>query len=249
MRADPAGASPRVPTRAVFFDVDFTLIYPGPAFQGVGYRDFCATHGVEVEPAAFERAVASASRLLEPQADGGVYNPEIFVLYTRRIIEGMGGSGPGVERAARDIYDQWSACHHFEMYEEVPEVLRALHGAGLKIGLISNTQRSLTTFQTHFALEGLFHVTLSSFDHGYMKPHPSIFETALRHVSARPDEAVMVGDSLPADIEGARRLGMRAVLVARSGAAPGCPADVPVIQSLRELPPLVLDSDRGQTPV
>jgi FMN phosphatase YigB (HAD superfamily) len=59
----------------------------------------------------------------------------------------------------------------------------------------------------------------------------------------------MVGDSLPADIEGARRLGMRAVLVARSGAAPGCPADVPVIQSLRELPPLVLDSDRGQTPV
>ena len=37
-------------TRAVFFDVDFTLIYPGPAFQGGGYRDFCARHGVEVDP-------------------------------------------------------------------------------------------------------------------------------------------------------------------------------------------------------
>jgi len=193
-----------------------------------------------VDPLAFEHAVAAASRLLEPQqGKGGVYDSEIFVQYTQRIIEGMGGSGAGVERAARDIYDEWSACHHFFLYEEVPDVLRALHASGLKIGLISNTQRSLTAFQTHFSLEGLFDVTLSSFDHGYMKPHPSIFETALRLVAAKPDEAVMVGDSLPADIEGARRLGMRAVLVSRSGPSPACPADVPVIQSLRELPPLL----------
>jgi putative hydrolase of the HAD superfamily len=230
---------PRLPTRAVFFDVDFTLIYPGPAFQGTGYRDFCAQHGVDVDPLTFERAVASASSLLALHSEGGAYDPEVFVQYTQRIIEGMGGLGPGVERAARDIYDQWAACHHFEMYEEVPEVLRALHATGLKIGLISNTQRSLTTFQTHFALEGLFHVTLSSFDHGYMKPHPSIFESALQRAKVTPNEAVMVGDSVPADVEGARRLGMRAVLVSRSGQQPACPDDVPVIRSLRELPPLL----------
>ena len=41
-----------------------------------------------------------------------------------RIIEAMGGTGAGVERAARDIYDEWAACHHFEMYEDVPDVLR-----------------------------------------------------------------------------------------------------------------------------
>jgi len=226
-------------TRAVFFDVDFTLIYPGPAFQGSGYRDFCAQHGVHVDSLGFDRAVAAASSLLSAQGD--VYDPEIFIQYTRRIIEGMGGVGPGVELAARDIYDQWAACHHFEMYEDVPEVLRALHAAGVKIGLISNTQRSLTSFQTHFALEGLFAVTLSSFDHGYMKPHRSIFETALRLVAAEPHEAVMVGDSLPHDIEGARRLGMRAILVSRSasGDIQACPEDVPVIRSLRELPALL----------
>ncbi len=127
------------------------------------------------------------------------------------------------------------------MYEDVPEVLRLLHASGLKIGLISNTQRSLTAFQSHFALEGLFAAAVSSFDHGYMKPHRSIFEAALRQVAAEPHEAVMVGDSLPADIEGALGLGMRAVLVSRSGAghARGCPDEVPVIQSLRELPALL----------
>jgi HAD superfamily hydrolase (TIGR01662 family) len=224
-------------TRAVFFDVDFTLIYPGPVFQGIGYQEFCKAHGVDVDPRAFDRAVVEASSLLAPTGD--VYDPEIFIQYTKRIIEGMGGAGDGVERAARDIYDEWSACHHFEMYEDVPGVLRELHAAGVKIGLISNTQRSMTAFETHFALEGLFSVAISSYDHGYMKPHPSIFERALQQVSAKPHEAVMVGDSVAHDIEGALRLGMRAVLVARSPHVPHRPDDVPMIRSLRELPALL----------
>ena len=159
-----------------------------------------------------------------------------------RIIEHMGGAGSGVERAARRIYDEWSSCHHFEMYEDVPDVLRGLHASGLKIGLISNTQRSLTAFQTHFALEGIFSAAISSYDHGYMKPHRSIFEAALRLVGVSPHESVMVGDSVPADIAGARGMGMRAVLVSRSGHSAhhaSCPSDVPRITSLRELPDLL----------
>jgi len=224
-------------TRAVFFDVDFTLIYPGPTFQGTGYRDFCARHGVVVDPAAFDAAVVSASSLLED--DSWVFDPDLFIRYTRRIIEAMGGSGPAVDVAARDIYDEWSACQHFFMYDEVPDVLRQLRAAGLRIGLISNTQRCLASFQSHFELEGLFDATLSSFDHGYMKPHPSIFEAALRQLDVVPEQAMMVGDSLLHDIEGARRMGMRAVLVSRSGRDQGCPPDVPIIRSLRELPALL----------
>jgi putative hydrolase of the HAD superfamily len=232
-----SGIVPRQRPRAVFFDVDFTLIHPGPMFQGIGYRDFCLRYGVVVDPGAFDRAVLAASSMLD--AEGGVYDPTVFIRYTRRIIEEMGGSGPLVEDAARDIYREWAACQHFVLYDDVPDVLRALHASGVKIGLISNTQRCLTSFQTHFALEGLFTVTISSSDHGYMKPHRSIFEAALRQVQAEPHEALMVGDSLEQDIAGARRLGMRAVLVSRSGPREGCPADVPVIQSLRELPDLL----------
>jgi len=223
--------------RAVFFDVDFTLIHPGPTFQGSGYRDFCARHGIEVDPDTFDRAVAEASSLLHAPLE--IYDPEIFVRYTSRIIEGMGGRGPGVESASRDIYDEWAVCHHFDLYEDVPDVLRSIHAAGVRIGLISNTQRCLTSFQQHFALDGLFSVTLSSSEHGYMKPHPSIFEAALRKAGVSPAESVMVGDSLAHDIEGARRIGMRGVLVARSRVPDPLPADIPVIRSLRELPSLL----------
>ena len=220
-------------TKAVFFDVDFTLIHPGPAFQGHGYAEACARHGVAVDPLSFDAAVARASALLD--ARGGVYDPEVFIGYTLRIIEAMGGTGPGADAAARDLYAAWSACHHFTMYEEVPEVLRVLRTDGYTIGLISNTQRSLVTFEQHFGLDGLFDVAISSSDHGYMKPHPSIFEEGLRRAGVTAPEAVMVGDSVPHDIQGALALGMRGILVARSGLSKGAPAEVPVIHSLREL--------------
>ena len=224
-------------TRAVFFDVDFTLIYPGPRFQASGYQEFCARYGIAVDPAAFDRAVADAANGLDAHDD--IYDAQLYVDYTRRIIEGMGGRGPAVETAAREIYDEWAACHHFAMYDDVPGVLRTIHAAGIKIGLISNSHRCLSSFQTHFELEGLFDVALSSVEHGYMKPHRSIFEAALRAVEVAPGDAVMVGDSLTHDVDGARRLGMRGVLVDRSRTVVAPPPDVPVIQSLRELPPLL----------
>jgi putative hydrolase of the HAD superfamily len=220
-------------TRAVFFDVDFTLIYPGPAFLGSGYAEACARHGVIVDPLRFADAVTSASSALH--VEGSAYDPAVFIDYTCRIIEAMGGTGAGVPAAARDLYDAWPSCRHFTLYEEVPDVLRELHAAGYTIGLISNTQRSLAEFERHFALEGLFSVAISSSEHGYMKPHPSIFEEGLRRARVPAGEAVMVGDSVAHDIEGARRLGMRGVLVARSGLSRGAPADVPVIHTLREL--------------
>ena len=36
----------------------------------------------------------------------------------------MGGSGPNVDACSKEIYDEWAACHHFEMYDDVPAVLR-----------------------------------------------------------------------------------------------------------------------------
>ncbi len=77
-------------TKAVFFDVDFTLIYPGPTFRGEGYREFCARHGIEVDASTFSAAVAGAAPLLDGPEDAP-YTDEIFIVYTRRIIEGMGG--------------------------------------------------------------------------------------------------------------------------------------------------------------
>jgi putative hydrolase of the HAD superfamily len=226
-------------TRAVLFDVDFTLIEPGPMFRAEGYRSFCARYGMQVDAARFDGAVASAAALLDDIGEK-LYEAEIFIAYTRHIIEQMGGAGPEVDRCAREIYDEWGSCGHFELYAEVPGVLRELAGRGLRIGLISNSHRCLESFQSHFELRGLIDATVSSVDHGFMKPHPAIFAEALQRLDARPADALMVGDSVRHDVEGALDAGLRAVLVHRSPVPHQRAAElesrgVPVLRSLSEL--------------
>jgi HAD superfamily hydrolase (TIGR01509 family) len=217
----------------VFFDVDFTLIYPGPAFQGVGYRRFCAAHGIAVDEERFDGAVRAALADLEDA--GHHYHDDIFIRYTRRIIEGMGGAGGDDElnACAREIYVEWAACHHFHLYDDVADVLKALSAGGVKIGLISNSHRSLDEFRAHFNLDGVV-AAVSSAEHGFMKPHPSIFHAALDQAGVQAETSMMVGDSLAHDVAGARQVGMRPVLLYR---APGEPpaVDVPVIRTLSEL--------------
>jgi FMN phosphatase YigB (HAD superfamily) len=79
-----------------------------------------------------------------------------------------------------------------------------------------------------------------SCDLGYMKPHPRIFEHALEHLGIAPGDAVMVGDSIRADVVGSQALGMTAIwrrhLEARDqidGAKPDF-----VVDDLREIPSL-----------
>jgi len=226
-------------TRAILFDVDFTLIAPGPMFRAEGYHSFCERYGMKVNAARFDAAVASAAAVLEGP-DDTPYDAELFVAYTRHIIEQMGGAGPNIDACAREIYGEWAACRHFELYDEVPAVLRELAEAGLRIGLISNSHRCLDSFQSHFELRGLVDATLSSPDHGFMKPHPSIFAEALCRLGVTASDALMVGDSVRDDVEGAQRAGMRAALVHRSDtphprARELAARGVPVIRSLREL--------------
>ncbi len=233
------------PLRAVLFDVDFTLIYPGPTFQGEGYRAFCSKHGIgNCDPAAFQAAVASASALLDDTEDHA-YDPAVFIRYIRHIIEQMGGCGGAIDDCALEIYREWAACHHFSLFDDVVPALRALRARGYLIGLVSNTHRSLQAFQSHFELDEWIAAAVASSEHGFNKPHPSIFRTALRLLGVAPEEAVMVGDSLKHDVEGARAVGLHAVLLRRAGphrlgAADAAGAgEVPVIGTLGELPDLL----------
>jgi hypothetical protein len=77
---------------AVVFDVDFTLAKPGPDLGPEGYRALGNRFGLELDPARYEEARRGAIATLKrhPELD---HDEEIWVLFTERIIEGMGGAG------------------------------------------------------------------------------------------------------------------------------------------------------------
>ncbi len=224
---------------AVFFDVDYTLIHPGPTFDGSGYQSFATRYGLNVEPSRFSEAVRVASVELDEFNDN-VYCPDPFIRYAKRVLVEMGASGSTLDACALEIYDEWANCRHFSLYEDVRPTFSDLNKAGYGIGLISNTHRCLETFQNHFNLSAFVTAAVSSSDQGYLKPHPSIFHEALRLVGVPAEQGVMVGDSVTHDVMGARQVGMKAILLARSGDVNNSLADgVPEIRTLVELPTML----------
>jgi putative hydrolase of the HAD superfamily len=217
---------------AVLFDVDFTLAKPGPLLGPEGYREAGARHGMELVPERYPDARAAAVEDLEhhPELE---HDEEIWIRFTEDIVRGMGGDGPRVRKVAEAITQGWLHSANFELYEDVLPVLAALRGAGLRIGLVSNTSRDLTAFVRHFELD--VDAWISSGVHGKVKPSPTIFLAALELLEVEAPAAVMVGDSPLDDVEGARALGMRAYLIDRDGRFPERTDALPTLLALPAL--------------
>jgi putative hydrolase of the HAD superfamily len=215
--------------RAVVFDVDFTIARPGPDLGPDGYRRLGERHGLVLDPSRYDdaRAAAVAELKRHPELD---HDEEIWVLFTERIIRGMGADGATYE-AAVEMTRAWEHAAHFELFDDALPALDAVRARGLKIGLLSNTSRDLDAFVAHHGLD--VDAVLTSFVHGKTKPHETIFRRMLELLAVEPAEAAMVGDTLADDVEGARAVGMRAVLVDREGRYPEVPER---LDDLRGLP-------------
>ena len=203
--------------RAVLFDVDFTLARPGPELGPDGYVRVGERHGLALDAARYEQARETAFVDLKrhPELE---HDEEIWIAFTERVVLGMGGAAPASHDCAVEITSGWARHDYFELYEDTIPVLDELRRAGLKIGLVSNSARDVHAFARHHALA--IDAGISSFHHGRTKPHASIFRAVLDLLEVEPAEAVMVGDTVEDDIEGALALGMQAVLVDRLGRHP-----------------------------
>jgi HAD superfamily hydrolase (TIGR01549 family) len=159
-----------------------------------------------------------------------VHDEEVWIAFTEQIMVGMGGAAGRCRDCAVAMVREWERHDNFSLYEDALPVLEEVRRSGLRIGLISNGQRDLAEFAEHHSLD--VDVTVGSFTHGRIKPHPSIFETALEALGIDAAEAVMVGDSYEDDIRGARNLGIRAILVDREGLHPGEPDRIDTLFAL-----------------
>jgi len=202
-----------VALRAVVFDVDFTLAKPGPDLGPEGYERLGSRHGLTLDPGRYDdaRRAALVDLKRHPELD---HDEEIWIRFTQRIIEGMGGAGD-TYAAACEMEGAWAHAHHFELYEDALPTLDALRDRGLKLGLLSNSARDLDEFVGHHGLS--VDAVLTSRAHGKTKPHETIFRRMLELLDVAPRDSVMVGDTIEDDVEGATAVGMRAVLLDREG--------------------------------
>jgi putative hydrolase of the HAD superfamily len=219
--------------KAVLFDVDFTLARPGPELGPEGYLRVGERHGLRLDPTRFEvaRDAALVDLRRHPELE---HDDEIWFRFTERIVRGMGGDADSAYDCAVEITRGWERHENFDLYEDVLPTVEALRASGLRIGLVSNSSRDVREFARHHGLE--VDAGISSFHHGHTKPHASIFQAVLDLLGVEPAGAVMVGDTIADDIEGARALGMRAILLDREGRRPDFE---PRIETLDDLFPIL----------
>jgi FMN phosphatase YigB (HAD superfamily) len=121
-----------------------------------------------------------------------------------------------------------------EARSRCPSTLQAF-AQGYKLGLISNTGDD-TNVQTLVDRDGLrpyFDVIVTSAAQGIRKPNPRIFHIALEHWGIPASQAAMVGDSLGADILGARNAGLYGIWITRrADTAANRSMRIPSVQTL-----------------
>jgi putative hydrolase of the HAD superfamily len=152
------------------------------------------------------------------------------------------------------LHDDAAAEEWFEDYLHSYRAAWTLHDDALpaldalgsyRLGIITN---GVTHFQQpkldRLGLSPYFTHIITSGDFGAVKPDPSIFLHACSLFGVPPEEAAYVGDRLHTDALGAAAAGLRGIWLARHGASPAdlaeaAASDVPVINSLADLPPLL----------
>ena len=218
--------------KAVLFDVDFTLVRPGPELGPEGYVRAGERHGLTLDASLYDEARNAALQELKrhPELE---HDETIWYAFTERVVIGMGGAPPGSRALAVEITHGWERHEYFELYEDTLPVLAELRDAGLRVGLVSNSARDVHAFARHHRLE--IDAGITSFSHGKTKPHASIFRAVLDLLEVAPEDAAMVGDTIDADIEGALAIGMRAVLVDRLDQHPGVPGRITDLIALPEV--------------
>ncbi len=150
------------------------------------------------------------------------------------------GQDADLSEVARDLEAELASV---TLFEDVNDALFRLLGLGLKLWVASNLAPPYAT-PLRSLLAGLVDGFCFSFEVGAIKPEPAFFGELCSRVGCRPDLAVMAGDSVRSDVNGAKSFGMRAVHLARDQAAarPGS------VRSLGELADLIEREPGGSWP-
>lgn len=201
-----------------------------------------ARHGVIVTPDALRRAewttrVRIDAELFAPDAAVSTESRDTAERYTRYILDGVGaGDLHAKVMAWRRAYNPpvglWTVAE-----PEAAAALTLARESGLVTGVVSNSNGTIRRILESLDLARLLDFVLDSQEEGLEKPDPRFFQLALSRAGVTAADAAYIGDFYSVDVVGARRAGMRAVLMDPGGCwgARDCPTAPTVLDAVRLL--------------
>jgi len=189
--------------KALLFDLFFTLIVPKYKKSGNEYDHLSISEDKWNE-------ITANQDLYDRRASGQNTDPKTILRELVSLI-------------SADISDELLNALveiRIERFKEAVEnvdpvildTLKVLKSRGYRLAIVSNADIiDVMHFQTS-PLADLFDVTIFSYEVGYLKPSPEIYQLALERFGYRPDECIFIGDGGSDELKGAKKLGMTTLL-------------------------------------
>ncbi len=198
---------------AVLYDLDGTLVDHDHAAR-LGVNAWAATLGLPGDQ--WDRWAEIERRWFLAFEEGRVTHLGQRVERCREFI----GRPELRDQEALAMYEDYLAVYraNWVAFPDALPSLQAALGRGLKVGILTNGAEEMQRAKlerTGLWLDGM--VMCATVELGAPKPQPASYRAALDKLGTTAGRAVMIGDSLPNDVEGARRAGMHAIHLDRTG--------------------------------
>jgi putative hydrolase of the HAD superfamily len=195
--------------RLVIFDVFNTLVLPEWGHEGT-FADGLRHLGMVATPQLLRR--------LQLRSEGVEHTAESrsradYLAWTTRTV-----GRPVTTDTEPDVIPALEQLHQAPMraLPGVHDLLSSLRDRGLTIAVCSNWSWDLPDDLDACGLLPLIDVVVTSARAGYRKPHPAIYGRVLAEAGMVSADAIYVGDSLTADVDGPKAVGIPAVHLLRS---------------------------------
>lgn len=201
--------------RAVLFDAGNTLVF-------LDYHRMATAVGAALDlPLSGDRLGAGAAEATRAMEAARATDRERAAAYLEALFRTAGVPSDRmaeVRACLTRLHDQlhlWS-----NVAGDTHAALGRLRAAGLRLGVVSNSDGRVEEALRAADLLRYFDVVVDSARIGVEKPDPAIFRAALDALDVDPGEALFVGDLYEVDVVGARAAGMSAVLLCPEGSGP-----------------------------
>ncbi|MBI3803459.1 MAG: HAD-IA family hydrolase [Nitrospirae bacterium] len=224
--------------KGIFFDAGDTLFQVKEGV-GVQYSRFAKKYGIDVAPDLLNQRFREVFKRSPPLAFPGLSGAalkarekEWWYRIVRAVFDDI--RFPKFDPLFEEIFHFFRGAEGWVLFPDTKETLDRLSKEGYPLGIISNFDSRIEEVCSALGIRRYFQTVTISSQEGVAKPSPEIFKKALKKAGLLPTESLYIGDSPDHDIKGAQEIGMKVLLLDRTGRYPNERA-VPRISSLQAL--------------
>ena len=200
--------------RGIFFDAGNTLLRVHPSVGAV-YAEAAGRYGADLSAEAIEESfkkmwmrtgplVSNKGHRLTYEKERDWWRFIVSEVFREHI------QFENFEAFFDYLFERFAQSECWRLYDDALSVLQDLQQKGFHLGIISNWDSRLPSLLNQLEISQYFKTIVVSALVGYEKPHPAIFEIALKQSGLSCAEVIYIGDDPVLDYQAARSSGIRA---------------------------------------